>query len=628
LAALALLLALTTGFFWKVTISGEWTYLEAPDLANQVRPWLDFQAREVHAGHPPLWDPYEWGGHSLIGQVQTGVANPLNWILFTMPLRDGHVPISTLHWYWALIHWLGAVFMYALCRDLRCGHIASILGAAIFALNGFMGHTDWTHILMACIWIPVVVMFFLRVVRGERPRSSAALCGAALGMMYLGTQPVVPVFTSVLLGVLWIWSIVSDRRRAKYFAIFAAIWLGVSAVQALPAIEYGKRVLRWAGAPEPLHWNERVPFSEHAKYSLGWPSVAGIVVPGISEHANPYVGIIGVGLAVFAVWRRGKLRHAGWLAALATGGLLIALGGDFPPYWLLWRFIPMVEKAREPVFAIVLCQAGIAALAAMGASLLRRVTFVWIALVLFLGEAGYGAAHLLRIDRKDSYMRMVERQSDIAGFLKSQPGWFRVDIDEDSIPYNFGDLHGIEQFGGLVSSIPESTQRLLGHEETPRLFGIRYYVGRKPSHPTQEEVFRSRSGLIVYRDPRIDQPMSAFRTEPCAGTDRFTSLTRTPGYVVLDAELACPALVLVGDAFYPGWRARVDGNRTPVQEVSAIRAVPAAAGRHRIEFFYRPASIYWGFGLSVAALIAVVVLFIQDTHRWRANEHTDSIAVI
>ncbi|HKA02044.1 MAG TPA: hypothetical protein VKE70_36285, partial [Candidatus Solibacter sp.] len=271
---------------------------------------------------------------------------------------------------------------------------------------------------------------------------------------------------------------------------------------------------------------------------------------------------------------------------------------------------------------------GIAALAAMGASLLRRVTFVWIALVLFLGEAGYGAAHLLRIDRKDSYMRMVERQSDIAEFLKAQPGWFRVDIDEDAIPYNFGDLHGIEQFGGLVSSMPESTQRLLGHEETPRLFGIRYYVGRKPSHPTQEEVFRSRSALIVYRDTRIDQPMSAFRTEPCAGTDRFTSLTRTPGYVVLDAELACPALVLVGDAFYPGWRARVDGNRTPVQEVSAIRAVPAAAGRHRIEFFYRPASIYWGFGLSVTALIAVLVLFIQDSHYARANEHTDSIAVI
>ena len=49
-AALAFLLALTAGFYWKLTISREWTFLESPDQANVVRPWLDFQAREFHAG--------------------------------------------------------------------------------------------------------------------------------------------------------------------------------------------------------------------------------------------------------------------------------------------------------------------------------------------------------------------------------------------------------------------------------------------------------------------------------------------------------------------------------------------------------------------------------------------------
>ena len=169
--SLALLLALTAGFYWKISFDGRWTYLEAPDLANQVRPWLDFQAREFHAGHFPLWDPYEWGGHSLIGQVQPGIANPLNWILFAMPLRDGHIPIPTLHWYWLLLHWLGAAFLYGLCRDLECGHVSACLGGAIFALTGFMGHTDWTHILLAAMWIPLVLLFFLRVVRGHRPYS-------------------------------------------------------------------------------------------------------------------------------------------------------------------------------------------------------------------------------------------------------------------------------------------------------------------------------------------------------------------------------------------------------------------------------------------------------------------------
>jgi hypothetical protein len=618
MGALALLLALTAGFYWKITISGQWTFLEAPDLANQVRPWLDFQAREFHAGHLPLWDPFEWGGHSLIGQVQPGIANPLNWILFAMPLRDGHIPIGTLHWYWVLIHWLGAVFCYALCRDLRCGQAASILGGVIFALTGFMGHTDWTHILLPSMWIPAVLLFFLRVLRGRRPASSAALCGAALGMMFLGCHPVVPVFTALLLGSLWLWSILRDRRRAIYAAIFGVIWLGTAAAQVLPAIEYGRQVLRWAGAPEPLHWNERVPFSVHAKYSLGWPSVAGIVVPGISDQANPYLGVVAIALAILALWHRRKLPHTAWLAAFALGGLALALGKDFPPYWLLWRFVPMIEKAREPAFAIVLFQAGIAALAALGASTLR-LRYIWLALALFLAESVNDAAHLSRFDRPGSYTAMIAGQQDIAEFLKAQPGWFRVDIDEDVIPYNFGDLHGIEQFGGLVSSMPERTQRLLGHEETPHLFGIQYRVARAPSHPAQLEVFVSRSGLKVFRDPRIAEPMWALRSQPCAGADHFASLIRTPGFVAIDADLACPGLIVVGDAFYPGWRARVDGRRIPVQEVSAVRAVRTAAGRHRVEFSYRPASVYLGFSLAIAALAAVLVLSILDSRHASMN---------
>ena len=38
LGALLALLLLTAGFYWKLTISREWTYLEGPDLANVVRP--------------------------------------------------------------------------------------------------------------------------------------------------------------------------------------------------------------------------------------------------------------------------------------------------------------------------------------------------------------------------------------------------------------------------------------------------------------------------------------------------------------------------------------------------------------------------------------------------------------
>jgi hypothetical protein len=152
-------------------------------------------------------------------------------------------------------------------------------------------------------------------------------------------------------------------------------------------------------------------------------------------------------------------------------------------------------------------------------------------------------------------------------------------------------------------------------------------VARTAAHPAQEEVFRSRSGLKVFRDPRIAQPMWPLRSQPCSGTDRFAAIQRTPAYVAIDAELSCPALIVVGDAFYPGWRARVDGRRTPVQEVFAVRAVRAAAGRHHVEFLYRPASWYWGISLAMASLAAVLVVIVREARSAGANPHTDSIAL-
>ena len=615
-AALLLLLGLTAGFYWKLTVSRDWTWLEGSDLANLVRPWLDYEAREVHAGHLPLWDPYEWGGHTLIGQVQPGITNPLNWILFAMPLEGGHIPVTTLHWYWVLIHWLGAVFCYALCRDLGARFTASILGASIFALAGFLGHTDWPQILMSTIWVPLVLLFFARVVRGRTPLASSALCGAALGMAFLSGHHVVPTFTMVLMAALWLAYLLPGWRslaRWSHGALFAAVWLLVAAVQVLPAIEYARQSFRWAGAPEPLRWGEPVPFAVHAQYSLGWPSVAGIVWPGISLLANPHVGIVAVALALAALWRLRRDTRARWFGAVAAGGLLLALGKDFPLYWLIYRFVPMVEKAREPAMAIVLAQVGIAVLAALGASLWRRAWIPALALCLFLGEAVYDAPRLARFDRPGSFRSLIASQSDIASFLRAQSGWFRVEFDDSDVPYNFGDLYGIEHFGGLGSSLPIRTHRLLGRAETPSLFGIRYWVSRRPNNPAQEVVFTSRSGLKVFRNPGIAEALRVWRDSPCAAADRLRMVSRAPMRVVVEADLACPGLVVVGDAFYPGWRARVDGERRPVQELDAVRAVRSAAGRHTIEFFYRPPSVYFGFGLTLLGF-ALTAFFVWRDH--------------
>jgi hypothetical protein len=616
----------------------------------------------------PLWDPYLWGGQSLIGQVQPGVVNPINWILFALPLRDGHIPTSTLHWYWVLIHWLAAVFAFCLCRDLQCGHIASVLGGSVFAFMGFMGHSTTPQFLMSALWLPVILLFFARVFRGHRPWSSAALCGAALGLAFLSGHHNIPIYTAVLMGPLWLWYLFRGTSfrspvRVGQAALFAVVWLLVSAVQSLPAIEYGRQAVRWSGVPEPQQWGDKLPYSVHAEYSLYAKSIPGMVIPGLGVHAEPFVGIVAITMAFTALLKRRLSREVHLFAAVALGGLLLALGKDTPVHRLAYNFIPLVDKARYPAMAIAICQAGIAALAALGLEAWRstssKIVLVWLvlfattvtaayslhrypidqhalavaavavvlAVVLYWGRA-YPAAvlalffveaivypvNLDRRDRPNSYAAMIAAQSDIAAFLYRRPGWFRVDADEDVVPYNFGDWFGIEQFGGYVASMPVRIYRVNGRRETTEQFGIRYRIARAPANPAQVAVFESRSGLKVFEDSRISEPLHVVRDSPCSGADRLRVVNRTPNAFLIDADLACPGFVNVGDPWFQGWRAWVDGKRTPIQErETPIRTVLAPAGHHRIEFHYRPDSFYRGAALTALGLALAAFLWWWET---------------
>ena len=437
----------------------------------------------------------------------------------------------------------------AICRpDTRHRYWAD----RVFALAGFVGHTDWPQILMSSIWVPLVLLFFLRAVRGHAPAASAALCGAALGMAFLSGHHVVPTFTAVLLGALWLVYVALGGTglpacllRVRHAAIFVAVWLLVSAVQVLPAIEYAKQSLRWAGAPEPLRWGQPVPYDVHAHYSLGWPSVGGIVWPGISLHANPHVGFVAIALALAALWYRRRDACVRWLA---LGGARRSAAGARQGLPGILADLPLRahggEGARTGHGDRALSgghrRAGRPGRGCVPSRMARLRGSAVLALALFLGEAVYDAPHLGRFDRPGSYTATIRGQSDIAQFLKAQPGWFRVDFDDNDVSYNFGNLYAIEQFGGVGSSLPVRTHRMLGNAETPRLFGIRYRVARKPSNPAQEEVFRSRSGLSVFRDPRIDDPLWTWRDAPCAAPDRLRVISRVPDVFVVEADLACP----------------------------------------------------------------------------------------
>ena len=701
-----LLFLAVAGYYWKLTLTRQFEWMTGNDLAEQVLPWFHIQAQEWHAGRFPLWDPYLWTGQSLFGQAQPGAAYPLNWILFLLPLENGHIAGWALTWYYVAIHLMAAGFCYLFCRSLGRSRSASLAGGLLFSLSGYLGNTAWPQMMNGAVWIPLVFLFQLRASRSPRPAANAALSGMFLGISFLSGHHQVPIFTALAWMGVWIYLLVRNRRLLVPAAA-ALLFAGLSgAMQTLPAYEYGHLAKRWVGGPEAVTWNQPVPYSVHAHYDLKAFSFFGIVFPGVKNHFDPFLGVVGLALALFAVtalWRDARVRL---LAALALAVVIYALGHNSVFQGALYGLIPELDKARSTSAAMVLFQFAAAALATFGIDEMARswtARGTWIlagfgALTLAIAEAmifanrltfpaddrviltaviALAAAALFaawkrqaltatqarvllvlllllelgntgqydfadRADRNQmQWLDKIHANADIGEYLHKQPGFQRAEIAADAFKANWGAYHGVEMHGGQTASV---TTNVLESESFAlngrRMWGVAYTIAKDPQPDAGNEVFSGASGMKVFRRdafPRawavhelvrvpnitegnilVGQDPESFRhkahmmeqpppVETCAAPDTVKLVEHGADRLVINAEMACDGMVVLSDAFYPGWRARVDHRIAKIYEVNgAMRGVAVPRGRHTVTMRYRPVSVYLGAALSLLGILGAL----------------------
>jgi hypothetical protein len=122
--------------------------------------------------------------------------------------------------------------------------------------------------------------------------------------------------------------------------------------------------------------------------------------------------------------------------------------------------------------------------------------------------------------------------------------------------------------------------------------------------PSPYEVHDRLLAAIAAGDPTVFVETGAAVS---TGPGVVRSFTRKPELVRIDAEAPGDALLVVNDAFHPGWRAMIDGR--PVELMPAdilVRAVRWPAGRHELVMVYDPPEVRWGIALSLAGAVLVV----------------------
>lgn len=245
---------------------------------------------------------------------------------------------------------------------------------------------------------------------------------------------------------------------------------------------------------------------------------------------------------------------------------------------------------------------------------------------------------------QNPHLHHMSEDGDLANIIRARGVGARAELGED-IGYSYGEWYGIETLNGMGASVLENVWNMdlfgkRGHD----FFGVRYYIGKKSRFDTDEEIFKGKSGLKLFENaaayPRawivhealsipdikeLRQKFTSRTFDPrttalvtgkppwvasCSSDDELADMpVHQPNYVRLNVRTACQGIVVVSDAWFPGWIATVDGKRERILEVDGgVRGIVVGPGSHDVVLRYRPWTVYLGGSLALfGALLTGIV---------------------
>lgn len=668
--AITAMILVTLLFAWPLItpIAGQRRAFAPGDFYDQFYSFATYKHDRLWAGEIPLWNPYTFAGHPFLADVQSAVFYPPG--LLTVLLNGPGTFSPAWLQAEAIAHFfLAAMFTYLLVRHLTAGHpgsrVAATIGALTFAFGGYL--TGYPPLQLAIletqVWLPLILLC-LDIGLERQNHRWIAMAGGVWGVALLAGHPqsaMYVFYATILFGLFRAW----QRRLPWQQTIIAQLlWIGIgiglAAIQWLPAWEFMRRSVRAAASYEALAGG------------FGWQDLVQYILPGRFTLWSPvYVGImpllLALGCILTAIFFPRRLPVARYevlfWAGLALLALILSLGGKTPLFRLFYHLVPGFNLFRSQERAIYLTGFALAVLAGYGwIGVIRQiperhmpgrttqivgplavaiiVADLWSVnartnLVPGPATAQVYDASWLQTIWDGGIDRMINewglpgnigcllRRHDVSG---ASPLRLRAhQVLAESLPrWRFWQLLDVRDVVTWEHDLPEPLQgrrlAMQGEEWAKNTVYVhridddfpRAWIVHRARHVRDLEV------LSILADERFDPwnevllaqpPPAGFETTQPTAPSSVHSLTYRPEQIALEVELNAPGWLVLSEWDYPGWQARVDGVRTPIYRADyALRAVPLTAGRHTVEFRYRPASVYVGGLLSMFSIAALTVL--------------------
>jgi hypothetical protein len=341
------------------------------DAAYAFNPWAEVAREQVRAGKLPLWNPYEYGGMTLIGNLQSALFFPLTWILFVLPTGYAWGVIAVLK---VLLAGIGT---YALARALGVRTAAATIAGVVYMISGpMMVLLQWTlgTVYAMFPWL----LLATTLVHRRRDPASVGWLALACGLTIMAGHPETGLISMSAAAVYLLALIGFDRRRNPRVGValrVGARWLaGMALGVAVAAVVLVPFIVAFGPSVTRVEHNLRFPAGGlHPSYLLQYlaPGVFGNGEPDLFGFPFGYFGLPALLLALVGLWRHRADASARALATMALVGLLVTYGA--PPFlWFVEHVPPWSDSyMRERVYFVAALAAAVGAGAGID-SLLRR----------------------------------------------------------------------------------------------------------------------------------------------------------------------------------------------------------------------------------------------------------------
>lgn len=656
LAALGLTLAL----FWP-----EHTLLEGYDWTRMHLLYKEHYREALLAGRLPRWNPFSALGRPFLGDMETATLYPPNLLYL-----GGVAPGLVLSIWFHLVVVLWGTFRCA--ERLGCGPGAAWFAALGFALGApLLGHLQSGQIqLFATIaWLPLAIHQGCALQDGRDARAAVRFSGC-LAMMFLAGHP--PQFWVGAWGtVAFLIARQPTLRGLGRVAGSSLLAAGLVGIQALPFLELVAQGNRPVHDPafataygQGASWWSLLRSKPPGPYYYNW-------------EFNLYMGLplALVAIAALIWWRRLALRA---LLVTAILFAILAAGAATPVLPWLAEHVPGWGAGRFPSRYAVVTAFCIALLAGLGLErcvawlrshgpfAARWAAFAAILLILANTTESFRAL----VERSAMYAGpgVVLRETEIEARLH-QTGLLSPGRPPPRLIAHFG---LVRENSGLARGYSTFTSY-----SSPMLARVWDYlhtmVGAPPAslEPIKLPVALYESGAAAFRginavacwdlvrqelvlephpDPRVYictsvQPVrdwaeahhlikaghpfhhvalveSAFagnialpETVPASSSPGIASITSfRPEEITLRYTSATPGLLVLAEAWFPGWRATIDGQPTAVLPANGwMRGVFAPAGSHEVSLSFRPIRLWQGGLISLLAVGVAAVLWFRGS---------------